>query len=334
MAIPQLTYKPDYLIVVSSLGLDWRALMNVRGSFINLITLASLITLLASASASGQDIEPRLYSNAPVGMNFFVASFSNASGILSTNPDEPLQNAKLSVQTPVFAYARILDVWGKSAKFDVVLPMARFSGSADVYGMRVTRNVSGFSDPAFRFSVNLIGAPALSLQEFRSYQQDLIVGASVQVSAPLGQYDPSKLVNLGANRWKIRPEIGASKAIGPVIFELAQGVFIFTTNDNFFGGRKLEQDAVYTTRANVIYNFGSGASAALHALYFTGGRTTVDGVRKDDLMQTLRVGATLTLEIDRYNSIKLFGSKSITVRTGSDYDILGVAWQYRWGAGL
>lgn len=308
--------------------------MNVRGGFIDLNGLALLITLLAASDASGQDIEPRLYSNAPVGMNFFIASFANHTGILATDPDEPLRNAKLTVQTPVFAYARILDVWGKSAKFDVALPMARFSGSADVYGKQVTRNVSGLSDPAFRFSVNLIGAPALSLREFQSYQQDLIVGASILVSAPLGQYDSSKLVNLGTNRWKIRPEIGASKAIGPVTLELAQSVFFFTNNDNFFAGRTLKQDPVYATRANVIYHFGSGVSAALHALYFTGGRTTVDAVQQDDLKETWRIGTTLTLDIDRYNSLKLYGSRGVMVRRGTNFDIVGAAWQYRWGAGL
>jgi hypothetical protein len=309
--------------------------MKRHAGFIYLNTLASLIVLLTADSASGQDnIEARLYSNAPVGMNFLIGSFAKSTGILVTDPDAPLQNAKLTLQTPILAYARMLDVWGKSGKFDVVLPMARFSGSADFNGIPVTRNVSGFSDPAFRFSVNLIGAPALSLEEFRSYQQDLIVGASIQVFAPLGQYDSSKLVNLGSNRWKIRPEIGASKAIGPFIFELAQAVFVFTPNDDFFSGKTLAQDAIYATRANVIYNFGSGVSAALHGLYFTGGRTTVDGVRQDDRIETTRVGATLTLDIDRYNSVKLSGSKGVMVHRGTNYNIVGAAWQYRWGAGL
>ena len=52
-----------------------------------------------------------------------------------------------------------------------------------------------------RFSVNFYGSPALSLEEFTNYQQDLIIGSSIQVSAPLGQYDENKLVNLGNNRW-------------------------------------------------------------------------------------------------------------------------------------
>jgi hypothetical protein len=69
-----------------------------------------------------------------------------------------------------------------------------------VAGQPRERNVSGLNDPRFRFSVNFYGSPALSLREFASYRQDLIIGASVAVSAPLGQYDRDKLVNLGNNR--------------------------------------------------------------------------------------------------------------------------------------
>ncbi len=116
---------------------------------------------------------------------------------------------------------------GQVAKFDVALPMARFSGSADVFGRQVTRNVSGLSDPAFRFSVNLIGAPALSLQEFQSYRQDLIVGASILVSAPLGQYDSSKLVNLGTNRGRSGRKLALRRRLARSPFELAQSVIFF-----------------------------------------------------------------------------------------------------------
>jgi len=57
------------------------------------------------------------------------------------------------------------------------------------------------------------------VQEFSSYQQDLIVGASVQVSAPLGQYDKERLINLGNNRWFVKPDIGVSKAWGDFTLE-------------------------------------------------------------------------------------------------------------------
>jgi hypothetical protein len=150
----------------------------------------------------------------------------------------------------------------------------------------------------------------------------------------IGQYDPSKLVNLRTNRWTFRPEIGASKAIGPVTLEFAQSVNFFTTNQDFFGNQRLAQNPVYSTRANFIYNLGGGVTAILQAIYFTGGCTALNGLRQEDLIQTSRVGATLTLDIDRYNSVKLFASKGLTIHIGTDFSIVGAAWQYRWGAGL
>ena len=156
---------------------------------------------------------------------------------MATDPSLPLQNAHLQVHSTVLAYARSLDVWGRSGKVDVVVPYAWLSGSAEVAGQPREREVSGFGDPRFRFSVNFSGAPALSLQEFAGYRQDLILGASLQVSAPLGQYDAEKLVNIGTNRWSIKPELGLSKAFGPLTLELAAGVSLYTDNHDFSAAR-------------------------------------------------------------------------------------------------
>ena len=118
---------------------------------------------------------------------------------------------------------------GKSAKFDVILPYSSFSANGLVSGQPREREMSGSGDPRFRFSINLFGAPALSVKEFANYQQDLIIGASLQVSAPLGQYDNSKLLNLGNNRWSFRPELGISKAWGPWTAEFAPSVHFSPT---------------------------------------------------------------------------------------------------------
>ena len=59
---------------------------------------------------------------------------------------------------------------------------------------------------------------------------------------PLGQYDSTRLVILGTNRWTFRSEIDVSKAIESLTLELAQNVNFFTTNRNFFGGNQLDRD--------------------------------------------------------------------------------------------
>jgi hypothetical protein len=295
---------------------------------------AAIVLLFMAAHAHAGEIEPRAYVNTPVGINFLLTGYAYSDGGLSTSGSLPINDAQLKMNTGVLAYARTLDVWGKSGKFDVILPYSQLSGTATVAGQPRDRKVSGLNDPLFRFSVNFFGAPALSVQEFAKYQQDLIIGASIQVSAPLGQYNKNKLVNLGNNRWFVKPDMGISKAWGPLTAELSAGMTIFTRNDDYFGGKTLEQDPVYSTQLHVTYNLGRGVWAALSGTYDYGGRTTIDGVRGDVFMRNSRVGGTFALPVNRNNSIKLFGSSSVSTSMGSDFNLVGIVWQYRWGDGL
>ena len=281
-----------------------------------------------------QEMEPRSYSNTPVGLNFLIAGYAYTQGGVAFDTSLPLTNPDLTTSSAVLAYGRVLDLWGKSAKLNVIFPYTDLSGSADFAGQPVERNVSGFADPIFKLSVNLYGAPALSLKEFADYEQDLILGASLRVTAPLGQYDDTRVVNLGANRWSFKPELGISKALGPWTLEATAAVTLFTDNEDFFGGNDRSQDPLYSLEGHVIYGASSGIWGSLDATYFTGGRTTLNGERGNDLQQNWRLGGTLAFPVDRHNSIKLYASSGVSARTGNDFDLVGIAWQHRWGAGL
>lgn len=296
--------------------------------------LLGAILAVASTATRAQDLEPRLYANTPVGLNFLIAGYAYSHGGLATDPSFPLTDAKLQINAAVFAYARSLKVLGQSAKIDVVLPMANISGTATYAGEPKERDITGMGDPRFRFSFNFYGAPAVSLKEFAGYQQDVIVGASVQVSAPVGQYDPNKLVNVGTNRWSVKPEIGMSKELGKLTLELNGSATYYTDNDNFFGGQTREQDPIYAVQGHVIYSFSGGIWAALDATYYWGGQTTVNGVTGNDLQRNTRGGVTVALPVSRYNSVKFHASTGVSTRTGSDFDTFGIAWQTRWGGGL
>ncbi len=302
---------------------------------------AFLINVLAACGfvANGtavhaQSIEPRSYSNAPVGMNFLIEGYAYTKGGLAFDSALPVTDPNLATSSAVLGYARALDFWGKSGKFDVVVPYTWLSGSANYRGDPVGREVNGFADPAFRLSVNFLGAPALSLAEFGAYQQDLIVGASLQVSVPAGQYDDTKLVNIGSHRWYFRPEVGVSKALGRWTLEGKAAVTLFTTNNDFFNGNQRAQDPLYSLSGHAIYSFRSGIWSSVDVTYFTGGRTTINGTLNADLQQNWRVGATLALPVDARNSVKLYASRGVSARTGNSYDLVGAAWQYRWGAGF
>ena len=301
---------------------------------VRLVRFASASLIIVTPGAGAEDLEPRSYANTPVGINFLLMGYSDLHGNVTANPSVPLQDAKLNIKTVVFAFARSLDVWGRSGKFDIIVPEAKLRGSALFAGEPRERNVTGLIDPRFRFSVNLYGAPALSLAEFPGYQQDVIIGASLAITAPLGQYDASRLINLGNNRWSFKPELGISKRLGAVTLELSGAGTFYTDNDEFFGGHTLSQDPIYQVQGHLIYAFSNGVWAALDATWFAGGSTAIDGVGNHDSQENTRYGFTLTLPLNRNHSLKLSASEGGHTRTGSEYDAIGIVWQYRFGGGL
>lgn len=288
----------------------------------------------ASQPVRATEIEPRAFSNAPVGLNFLIAGYLYTDGSVSFDPAVPLTDAQLRTDSAVIGYARSLNAWGRSAKFDVIVPYTRLEGSAVYVGQPRTREVVGFADPRVRVSINFLGAPALTAKQFAGYRQDLIIGASLQVMAPLGQYDPERLVNIGTHRWAVKSELGISKARDAWTLEVAPGVIWYSDNTDFLNGGTVEQAPLYTLQAHLVRSFGKGMWAALDAIYYAGGRTTVNGVEGDTRQENTRLGATLALPIDRYNSVKLYASTGTYSRTDSDFDAVGVAWQYRWGGGF
>lgn len=296
--------------------------------------LRAVALAAVACAASGQDIEPRAYSNAPVGVNFLIAGGVYTRGGLSFDPSLPVTDENLRTSSAVVAYARVLDLWGMSGKFDVIAPYTWLSGSANYNGAPVERVVNGFTDPAFRLSINLYGAPALNLKEFASYEQDLIIGASLRVTVPVGQYDDTRIVNIGMHRWSIKPEIGVSKAVGPWTLEVTLAATFFTDNTDFYNGGTRSQDPLYSLQGHVVYAFRSGIWASFDTTYFAGGRTTLNGVLGSDLQQNWRLGATLALPVDLRNSVKLYASSGVSARTGNSFDLIGIAWQHRWGGGL
>jgi hypothetical protein len=308
----------------------WQATIKL----VTAITLLAVVLVLHPVRALAQSMEPRTYSNAPVGMNFLILGYVYQKGNVLLDPSVPVKDVTIKAHTAVAAYSRVIDVFGKSGRVDLVVPYSRLTGSGTIGEREQERKMAGFADPAARFSVNLYGAPALTLEEFKNYRQDTIVGVSLMATAPLGQYDDDKAANIGSNRWSFKPEVGVSQAIGSWTVEAIGGVTFFTDNDDYFGGHKREQEPIYSLQGHLIYSFQSGIWAALDATYYSGGKTSLDGVQGDDEQGNVRVGATLTFPININHSIKLYGSTAVETRVGGDFNILGIAWQYRWGAGL
>ncbi len=295
--------------------------------------IAALYIVTPREIAFGQEIEPRAFANAPVGMNFLLGAYAYSKGTVGTDPSVPITDTEVKFHSAVLGYVRTLDLWGRSGKFDLTIPYTWASGKAKLAGQARSREVSGVGDPKLRLSMLFYGAPALSLDEFREYKPDLIIGGSVDVIPPLGQYDSDKLLNIGANRWSFKPELGISKTMGPVILELMTGVRFYTDNNDFLDGKTLQVKPIYSVQGHLIYSILPGIWLGINGLYYAGGRGIIDGKRGESL-EHARVGVTLALPINPYNSIKLFGNTGFYSKTGGDFDQVGIAYQVRWGGGL
>ena len=297
---------------------------------------APAILLMTVATARAQSAEPRLFSNAPIGMNFVIGGYTHSSGGVLLDPSVPLEDATVRVHSTFAGYSRSLSVAGKSAQVQAIVAYAWLSGEAlqTATGEVRTREVDGLGDPSVRFMVNLHGAPALPAAEFRNYHQDLVVGVSLMVTAPLGQYEPDRLVNLGTHRWTFKPEFGIAKTLGPWILEATGAVNLYTDNDDYFGGQHRSQEPIYSAQGHVIYTFRPGLWTALDVTWYTGGRTTVDGVTSDDLLRNWRAGLTTAVPLSRRNSLKVYVNNGVSTRSGDDFLLVGAGWQYRWGGGL
>jgi len=293
----------------------------------------AVLLLAPVACAMAQSMDPRAYANVPVGLNFLVVAYGYSQGDVGAD-SSPLQDAHTRVHTLPLVYVRSLDVLGHAGTIALLLPLAHLTATASLDGASdVRREVSGLADPGLRLAVNFHGAPALSAAEFAAYRQDLIVGASLYVTAPFGQYDADRLVNIGTNRWSVKPELGVSKVLGLWTVELAAGVTWFTRNDEFFGGNTRSQDPLYSAQLHLTRQLGRGVWGALSTTYYEGGRTAINGVPRDDSLAGSRLGLTLSLPVDRWNSVKLTANGGLYARTGSDFVGVGVIWQHLWLGG-
>ena len=305
---------------------------NTRYGLLTVVLLCGFVT--AATTATAQDLEPRAFSPAPVGMNFALLAYGYSSGNVFFDTSQPIENAEGTIHSTSALYVRTFSFFGASAKAAGIVPFAWGDWQGELEGEFRTTSRTGFADPVVQMSVNFIGAPAKKAHDFATYGEGTIVGASLLATIPVGQYYSDKLVNLGTNRWMFRPRIGASGKYGRWVFELIGGAKFFTENTDSFGGHVVGQEVIWSLQGNIIYSFKRGLWLGITGGIGRGGQTTVDGVEKDTYQQNSRVGVTLTVPVNRRQSVKLLYISGLKTRIGADFDTVSVAYQFRWGGGF
>ncbi|HEX5069944.1 MAG TPA: transporter [Vicinamibacterales bacterium] len=292
--------------------------------------LAIALVLGAARPVCAQDLAPAAYNPGPTRMNVltFLASFNN--GDVTFDPALPIENARATIGAGVIGYTRSFGLAGRYANISVGLPYGNGHIEGMVLGERRQRSPAGLGDIVVRTAVNLYGARAMSPQEFASYKQKTIVGASLVVVMPVGAYDSTKAINVGSNRWAFKPEIGVAHRAGAWTFEGDFAMLFYTDNTNFFNGALYEQDPIVAVQGHVIRAFKPGLWAAFDANFWRGGRPTTNGVPGSELQKNSRVGATLALPIKRQHQLRVAYSFGAYTRLGGDFNALGVSYSYVW----
>jgi hypothetical protein len=291
-----------------------------------------------TASGYAQDLTPRTYVITPVHSNAVTLTYAFFSGDLLIDGALPIENATARASVSVFSYAHSFRIRGRSASFAGSLPYGIGNFRGTVVGAETTAYRSGTLDSSYRVSINLKGGPAMDLQEFRKWQQKTLVGISFKVVAPTGQYDPTKLINYGTNRWAFKPEVGLSRRWNNWVVDTYGAVWFFTTNHDFFsrnqfspGTNTQKQNSTFALEGHLSYDVRPRLWASLDGNFWVGGRSRLNGVENPNTLQrNSHVGSTVSVPVSRRQSFKLSYNRGAYVIYGGNYQNISVGWQYSW----
>lgn len=281
-----------------------------------------------------QDLSPRAYIITPLRSNAITLTYSFYDGSLNFNGAAPITNAKGRYSVPVFTFYHSFNFFGRSANVNASLPYAVGNFQGEVGGGETKVYRSGLLDSTYRLSVNLMGGPAMPIQEFVGWKQKTLLGISLKVVAPTGQYDPNKLVNWGAHRWAFKPEFGYSERWGHWLLDGYAGVWFFTTNSQYYSPpvpKPQTQSPIGSFEGHLSYDLKQRLWFSLDGNFWFGGSTAVNGLANPDTRQTSsRIGVTASIPVTKHQSAKVSYNRGTYIRFGGDYQNVSVAWQYSW----
>jgi hypothetical protein len=300
--------------------------------------LFSTILACSWMFVSAQDLAPRAYIITPVHSNAVVVTYSFFTGNLDFQGAVPITDATAKASAPILSYYHSMRLFGRSANFTVSVPYGLGNFRGTVLGTETNVYRSGLLDSVYRFSINLRGGPAMNVQDFRKWTQKTIIGVSIRVVAPTGQYDSTKLINYSANRWGFKPEIGLSRRWGHWVVDAYSGAWFYTENPKFFSENQYNPGVSVQTQAPVVafeshlsYDVKARLWASLDWNFWFGGRTSLNGVENPATEQrSSRIGGTVSVPISKHQSLKSSYNNGAYIRYGGNFQNISVGWQYSW----
>ena len=290
-----------------------------------------LLLVACAATVRAQELEPRAFSPGPTGLNIAIATLGYTTGDLVFDSSIPITGASADTWVAGGGYQRFFGLGGQTAKIAVLLGAADCNAQGNVQDQYHERHFRGLTDPRIGMSWIFYGAPAMTPQQYAKYRPTTLSGVSLAVSPPLGQYDKTKLLNAGTNRWTLRAQVGISRYRGPWTFEGTLGASFFTDNHQFIPGNVTQsQKPIESVQAHLGYTIRPQLWVAASATYYRGGATAIDDVPRPGFQSNSRYGITTSVPLPHRQSLSLNFSRGLFTRTGSNFDSALVAWGIRW----
>lgn len=300
--------------------------------------LLLLVVLFPCGACQAQELAPRAYVITPIHGNAVILTYSFYDGSLEFAGSIPVTGANARVHVPMLSYYHSFGLAGHSANITFSLPYAVGHFHGTVAGAERNAYRSGLLDSAVRFAVNLKGGPAMTARQFSKWRQGALLGLSLTVVLPTGQYDPAKLLNYGANRWAVKPEFGYSQRFGHWVLDAYGGAWFFTENPQYFsrnaffpGTRNRTENPVGAFEGHLSYTIRPRFWVSLDGNFWFGGRTSLNGVPEPATLQkNSRVGLTAAIPVTSHQTLKFSYSNGAYIRYGGNFQKIAVAWQYSW----
>lgn len=285
--------------------------------------------LMWATQSMAQEVTPRFFWPTPKGTKVLVVGYSYLSGDLLFDASVPIEAADSTINTGILAYTQTIDLWGRTSNFLVSVPYSNGSAQGLVNGVPGERDFSAFGDFSMTLNVNLRGAPSMNKEEFLAFRADPkpLIGASIKVIAPTGEYYSDRLVNVGSNRWTTRFKLGAVYPLKEkLLLELSASAWFFGDDKDFVAGKK-EQEPIYSAEANLIKRIRPGLWASLDATYYYGGRQTIGGNQLSNAQSNLKLGGTVVVPFLQRHAIKVGYAHGVVTRYGDDFNQFLLSYQ-------
>jgi hypothetical protein len=271
-------------------------------------------------------VPARFYWKSLSDANAVPLIFNSISG--NTNPFDPAHTVNpggdVDATLAIAGYAHTFSMFDRAAMAAILLPMGRVSGTVTAAGRSFNQSTSGFGDPMVEFNLNVIGPKAQrNIPDAMRYEPGFSVDLLADLAFPIGEYDSNQPLNLGQNRWYGRLGAPIIAQLGPWVpgrrttLELLPAVWMFGKNDNYVG-QTLKTDPMFQLDAHVTRDLTEHLWASLDVAWYTGGRSTINGVEGKKL-NNLGFGLTAGYQIN--DNINLTASYMSTVNDNGPTDL-------------